>query len=238
MRIVIASQNNLFGELLSQTCSANGISIHAFVGNLGDITQLPADAVVMLHVRAEARLADLGIANFLNRHPGARIIAIANAKAPPDVLAFLRGHVEAVLFDDVSSRVLISLLTIVREGFQVLAGGGGLPNGRPEPPSPIDLDDPELPDAHPEDPPDLDQDQPLHLSGRELEIVELLLKGASNKEIAKRLNIVENTVKVHLRSCYAKIGVRNRTQAALWGSRHLEDFKRRFQEDRRPARYS
>jgi len=60
-----------------------------------------------------------------------------------------------------------------------------------------------------------------NLSLRELEVVELLMKGASNKEIAKRLNIVENTVKVHLRACYGKIGVKNRTQAALWAARNI-----------------
>ncbi len=54
------------------------------------------------------------------------------------------------------------------------------------------------------------------LSDRETQILRCLLQGDSNKLIAKRLNITEGTVKVHLKGVLKKINVRNRTQAAIW----------------------
>jgi DNA-binding NarL/FixJ family response regulator len=53
------------------------------------------------------------------------------------------------------------------------------------------------------------------LSGRDSELLVLLSQGYSNREIAKRLYLSENTVKTHLRRLYAKLGVSNRTQAAM-----------------------
>jgi two-component system, NarL family, nitrate/nitrite response regulator NarL len=54
------------------------------------------------------------------------------------------------------------------------------------------------------------------LSPRELEILQALVTGASNKLIAIRLGITEATVKVHLKTLLRKIDVINRTQAAIW----------------------
>jgi DNA-binding NarL/FixJ family response regulator len=55
----------------------------------------------------------------------------------------------------------------------------------------------------------------MPLSPREREIVSLLGSGASNKEIADRLNLAEGTVKNHLTNILTKLDVRDRTQAAL-----------------------
>lgn len=54
------------------------------------------------------------------------------------------------------------------------------------------------------------------LSEREAEILEGLVRGLSNKEIARERNITEATVKVHMKSILRKIHVSNRTQAAIW----------------------
>ncbi len=55
------------------------------------------------------------------------------------------------------------------------------------------------------------------LSSREVEVLSLVAKGLSNKEIAAKLELVEGTVKVHLTSILAKMRVSDRTQAILAG---------------------
>jgi DNA-binding NarL/FixJ family response regulator len=54
------------------------------------------------------------------------------------------------------------------------------------------------------------------LTQQELEIVKLLAKGATNKEIAEALFITENTAKVHLKNILGKLGLRNRQQVAVY----------------------
>ena len=59
------------------------------------------------------------------------------------------------------------------------------------------------------------------LSGREWLILTKLIDGATNKSIANELGICEATVKVHLRTCFRKVGAKNRTQAAIWASEQI-----------------
>jgi len=54
------------------------------------------------------------------------------------------------------------------------------------------------------------------ISGRELEIVKLVIKGATNKEIAGQLDIAENTVKVHVKNILKKLELKNRQQLITW----------------------
>jgi DNA-binding NarL/FixJ family response regulator len=57
------------------------------------------------------------------------------------------------------------------------------------------------------------------LTGRELEVLQLAAEGLANKQIALALNISEHTVKFHLSSLYAKLGVTSRTEAIRAGVR-------------------
>ncbi len=65
-----------------------------------------------------------------------------------------------------------------------------------------------------------------NLSPREMEVLEYLVKGRSNKEIAAQMFVTEDTVKSHLKSLFAKLGVQDRTTAAVLAIRngivHLE----------------
>jgi DNA-binding NarL/FixJ family response regulator len=61
------------------------------------------------------------------------------------------------------------------------------------------------------------------LTEREQEVLALVGRGLANKQIARVLGIREGTVKAHLTSVFQRIGVRDRTSAALWARTHLPD---------------
>ncbi len=53
------------------------------------------------------------------------------------------------------------------------------------------------------------------LTGREIDVLKLVMNGDSNSEIAEKLCITDHTVKAHLTHTYKKLGVTNRTSAAI-----------------------
>ena len=60
----------------------------------------------------------------------------------------------------------------------------------------------------------------VELTAREREVLLLVVDGLANKQIARRLQISEKTVKGHLTNLFQRIGVADRTQAALWAERN------------------
>jgi DNA-binding NarL/FixJ family response regulator len=65
------------------------------------------------------------------------------------------------------------------------------------------------------------------LTPRELEILQLVLAGFTNKAIAAEIYISEKTVEFHLDHIYTKIGVRTRLMAGVWAVQHGIDVKTR-----------
>ena len=59
-----------------------------------------------------------------------------------------------------------------------------------------------------------------HLSPREPQIIQLIAKGASNKEIARSLDIAESTVKIHVQGILRKLNLTSRVQAAIYAIDH------------------
>jgi DNA-binding NarL/FixJ family response regulator len=58
------------------------------------------------------------------------------------------------------------------------------------------------------------------LTDREREVLELITQGMANKQIARALHISDSTVKAHVGSIFQRIGVADRTSAALWAERN------------------
>jgi DNA-binding NarL/FixJ family response regulator len=60
----------------------------------------------------------------------------------------------------------------------------------------------------------------VELTTRERDVLALVIAGDANKQIARKLGISEKTVKGHLTNLFQRIGVQDRTQAALWAERN------------------
>jgi len=63
-------------------------------------------------------------------------------------------------------------------------------------------------------------DPQVSLTRRERDILRLLAQGLSNKEIAAQLHLSEKTIKNHVSEILSKLGLHNRTPAALWAVEH------------------
>jgi DNA-binding NarL/FixJ family response regulator len=65
-----------------------------------------------------------------------------------------------------------------------------------------------------------EQRKQFGLTGRELEVVGAIVSGLTNRDIAEKFSISEQTVKHHLRNVFDKVGVSNRLELALFAINH------------------
>jgi two-component system nitrate/nitrite response regulator NarL len=138
---------------------------------------------------------------------GSKIVVLANdldcQGLDYDEIAALSG----ILTYDLSAEAFVRSLRLICSGERLFPRELTL---RPKPGPPL----------HGTSPPRSDVDR---LSPREREILSHLVEGRSNKGIARILGITEATVKVHLKSLLRKIGVDNRTQAAVWALSNMPE---------------
>jgi DNA-binding NarL/FixJ family response regulator len=134
--------------------------------------------------------------------PGTRVLALTTFDDDEDVFAALRAGAVGYLLKDVSADRLVEALLAAARGESVL---------QPSVAARVVARFAAMPDDAPPRP------QPLvvPLSDRELEVLRLLADGGSNREIAAALFLAEGTVKNHVTNVLAKLGARDRTQAAL-----------------------
>lgn len=130
----------------------------------------------------------------------ARIIMFTVSDDHSDVLQALRQGADGYLLKDMDPDALVEHVR--------LAAGGKLALS------------PELTmvlaEAIRERPKTPSQVQAANLTKREKDVLKLITKGLSNKMIARRLDIAEGTVKVHVKRLLNKLGMRSRTEAAVW----------------------
>ena len=135
--------------------------------------------------------ATLGI---VSRHPEARIVVLTTYDTDEDVYRAIQAGAKSYLLKDMSTEQIIGTIRAVFQGTA------------------------ELPSTVAQR---LDERlQRQGLTAREQEVLLLLVKGRSNKEIAGTLFISEETVKSHLKTLFGKLGVRDRTDAAISAIRH------------------
>jgi len=120
--------------------------------------------------------------------PAARMIALTTYGGDEDIRRALNAGVQAYLTKDVLHDELLKAIRAVHDGQTYLPSGvaAALAAQMPRP----------------------------DLSAREVQVLELIVQGLANKQIAYQLQIAEHTVKNHVKNILSKLGVQDRTQAA------------------------
>ena len=205
IRVLIADDQALFREGLRTLLGAHAdLEVVAEAAN-GEEAVLMAGSYRPDVVLMDLRMPVLDGVAATRRLAAARaacwVIALTTFDDDETVFDALRAGAVGYLLKDVGSERLVEAIRATARGqsflqpaiaSKVLAEFNRLSRAAPEPA--------ELPEA---------------LSEREREVLRLLARGASNKEIAGQLDIAEGTVKNHVTSILGKLGVDDRTRAAL-----------------------
>jgi DNA-binding NarL/FixJ family response regulator len=205
IRILIADDQALFREGLRTLLGAYAdLEVVAEAGN-GEEAVLMAGSyrpdVVLMDLRMPVLDGVAATRRLTAARAGCRVIALTTFDDDETVFDALRAGAVGYLLKDVGSERLVEAIRAAARGesflqpaiaSKVLAEFNRLSRAAPAPA--------ELPEG---------------LSERELEVLRLLARGASNKEIAAQLDIAEGTVKNHVTSILGKLGVDDRTRAAL-----------------------
>jgi DNA-binding NarL/FixJ family response regulator len=130
-----------------------------------------------------------------------RVIVLTSVSDRSDVGPAMRAGASGFLYKDVDPNALVQAVRAVHGGQvllapeaaeAMLAGANGSPSAT----------------------------GPVPLTEREREVLALIAAGRSNREIARSLSVAEKTVKTHVSNVLMKLGVQDRTQAALYAVRH------------------
>ncbi len=136
--------------------------------------------------------------------PGVRVIVLTSVSDRGDVGPAMRSGASGFLYKDVEPAALAQAIRSVHGGQILLAAEAAEAMlAEPVPPKPA-------PEAR----------GGGALTEREREVLALLAAGRSNREIARELVVAEKTVKTHVSNVLMKLGVQDRTQAALYAVRH------------------
>jgi DNA-binding NarL/FixJ family response regulator len=209
VRVLLADDQALFREALATLLGVRPeIEV---VGEAGDgaaaldrVAGLRPDVVLMdLHMPVLDGVA--ATRRLRVEHPEVHVLALTTFDDDEDVFAALRAGAVGYLLKDVSGDRLVEALLAAARGESVL---------QPSVAAKVVARFAQLPQ---EDPTPRPQPLVVPLSDRELEVLRLLADGSSNREIAAALFLAEGTVKNHVTNVLAKLGARDRTQAALRG---------------------
>jgi DNA-binding NarL/FixJ family response regulator len=217
--IVLVGKSILLREGLARILRSATFRILASVSCADDLlpSKLQRDQPLFLvvHTGDDFGTAVEQIELFRDQHPGRRIAIVADHYRLGDLVSAFRAGANGYFIDVMTCDVFIKSIELVMMGETIF------------PPAFLSFVlDPEgapLGEAAPRD----ENNQAMlirnqntfapQLSTREKLILRCLIEGDSNKCIARKIDIAEATVKVHVKAILRKIRVQNRTQAAIWG---------------------
>jgi two-component system, NarL family, nitrate/nitrite response regulator NarL len=223
---VIVDKSSLLRAGLAHVLSASRFRVVAMCESL---TEVPArileksQCMVLLGLDSESWVALEQIPELKSKHRDAQIVVLAEVLSPATFVDAIEAGCDGWLIkNETSPDVLLKSLELLLLGGLVIPRGcARLLRARPGPEAalqpaasaPAEVRTEALRIQFPID----GTAEGARLSEREQLILSQLMRGLSNKRIARELNIAEATVKVHVKSLLRKTRVRNRTQAAIWG---------------------
>jgi DNA-binding NarL/FixJ family response regulator len=168
------------------------------------------DMLLVIGCGADTSALTRQISLFKERRPSGRVAVVADCYTNSDAISAFRAGANAFLVKAASLDVFMKSLELVLLGetlvpLEILSLVPGLEYESA--PRLEGMHETATPMAVPEEP---------HLSPQEMHILRHLVEGDSNKLIARKIDIAEATVKVHVKAILRKVRVRNRTEAAIW----------------------
>jgi DNA-binding NarL/FixJ family response regulator len=153
--------------------------------------------VILLDLKLPAMSGLAVLTELKTRDAASKVLVLTSVTDPDSAGQVMRAGAAGVLYKDVDPDALVRAIRAVHDGHLLLAPEAAGPLLRSVTWSP-----------------GLDA-----LTTREREVLAELARGRSNREIARALNVSEKTVKTHVSSVLGKLGVQDRTQAALFAVR-------------------
>jgi two-component system, NarL family, nitrate/nitrite response regulator NarL len=217
---ILVGARPLILEGITRILSPTRFRVIASASSIGDLSPevLPEDGLLLLIVDAgDNPFASIEqIKLFKGQYPSGRIVVLADRCQSNEVMAAYRAGANAYLVKVSGCNVLIKSLELVMLGETIV------------PPAILSSisrsDDHHETSVYTDASSTATNDELIggdsvsvpKLSAREKCILRCLLKGDANKVIARKVDIAEATVKVHIKAILRKIRVQNRTQAAIW----------------------
>ncbi|MEI6044891.1 MAG: response regulator transcription factor [Chloroflexota bacterium] len=213
IRLLLVDDQALFREGLRTLLSIQpDLKVVGEAGNGQQALELVASLhpeVVLMDLRMPVLDGVATTRQLRQSHPECRVIVLTTFDDDEYVFEGLRAGAVGYLLKDVPSEKLVEAIRTAARGETFL---------QPSVAAKVVAEFSRLSGIRPPDPStQVFKKQPLleALSERELEILRLVAQGANNREISTTLFITEGTVKNHLTNILGKLGVRDRTQAAL-----------------------
>jgi two-component system nitrate/nitrite response regulator NarL len=225
---ILVGKSILLREGLAGILHSADFHILASVSRADDLPasnlQQQQQLFIVVHTGDDFAAAIDQIELFRERHPGGRIAVVADHYQLDELVSALRAGANGYFVDVMTCDAFIKSMELLMMGETIF------------PPALSFVLDSEgddlgkevgqLGEAAPGDENDqvvlvtTDDAFAPQLSPREKSILRCLIEGDSNKCIARKIDIAEATVKVHVKAILRKIRVHNRTQAAIWGVNH------------------
>jgi len=200
MRVLVADDHSLFRDGITSLLEASGFEV---VGQVGDGLAAVREAVrlnpdlVLMDITMPEMTGLEALRQIKQLAPEIPVVMLTVSDEDRDLFQAIRCGALGYLLKDLTANEFLKMLEGVQHGeaamtrktaARLIQGFGTLSSER--------------------------RDARLDLTTREIELLRLVSEGLSNRTIAQRLSISENTVKYHMKNIFQKLNVQNRTEAA------------------------